>query len=103
MGMTAALKLKRVIQNVRHVLAIEALAAAQAVDLLAPLKPGKRAQQALREIRAVSPMLSQDRSLSADIAKVAQIIRRGKAGHRAEMSGGDRRIITLFVRICLGA
>ena len=78
MGMTAALKLKRVIQNVRHVLAIEALAAAQAVDLLAPLKPGKRAQQALREIRAVSPMVTQDRSLAQDIAKVAEVIRQGK-------------------------
>ncbi len=78
MGMTAALKLKRVIQNVRHVLAIEALAAAQAVDLLAPLKPGKRAQQALKEIRAVSPMVTQDRSLAQDIAKVAEVIRQGK-------------------------
>jgi histidine ammonia-lyase len=78
MGMTAALKLKRVIQNVRHVLAIEALAAAQAVDLLAPLKPGRRAQQALREIRDVSPMVTQDRSLAPDIAKVAEVIRQGK-------------------------
>jgi histidine ammonia-lyase len=78
MGMTAALKLKRVIQNVRHVLAIEALAAAQAVDLLAPLKPGKRAQQALKEIRAVSAMVTQDRSLAPDIALVAKVIREGK-------------------------
>jgi histidine ammonia-lyase len=78
MGMTAALKLRRVIQNVRYVLAIEALAAAQAVDLLAPLKPGKRAQQALREIRAVSPMVTQDRSLAADIARVAEVIKQGK-------------------------
>jgi histidine ammonia-lyase len=78
MGMTAALKLKRVLQNVRHVLAIEALAAAQAVDLLAPLKPGKRAQQALREIRAVSPMVTVDRSLAKDIALVAEVIRQGK-------------------------
>ncbi|MGD0832740.1 MAG: histidine ammonia-lyase, partial [Terracidiphilus sp.] len=60
------------------VLAIEALAAAQAVDLLAPLKPGKRAQQALREIRAVSPMVVQDRSLAQDITKVAEVIRQGK-------------------------
>jgi histidine ammonia-lyase len=78
MGMTAALKLKRVVQNVRYVLAIEALAAAQAVDLLAPLKPGKRAQRALGEIRAVSPMLIEDRSLAKDIAKVADVIREGK-------------------------
>ena len=78
MGMTAALKLRRVVQNVRHVLAIEALAAAQAVDLLAPLKPGKRAQRALAEIRAVSPTVSGDRSLAGDIAQVAEVIRRGK-------------------------
>jgi histidine ammonia-lyase len=78
MGMTAALKLRRVIQNVRHVLAIEALAAAQAMDLLAPLKPGKRAQQALKEIRAVSPMVTLDRSIAGDIAKVADVIRQGK-------------------------
>jgi len=78
MGMTAAIKLKRVIQNVRYVLSIEALAAAQAVDLLAPLKPGKRAQQALKEIRAVSPMVTQDRSLAKDIGLVSDVIRDGK-------------------------
>jgi histidine ammonia-lyase len=78
MGMTAALKLRRVIQNVGYVLAIEALAAAQAVDLLAPLKPGRRAQRALEEIRAVSPMVAVDRSLSPDIARVAEVIRQGK-------------------------
>jgi histidine ammonia-lyase len=78
MGMTAALKLKRVIQNVRHVLSIEALAAAQAVDLLAPLRPGRRAQQALKEIREVSPMVTQDRSIAGDIARIADVIRQGK-------------------------
>jgi histidine ammonia-lyase len=78
MGMTSALKLRRVVENVRNVLAIEALAAAQAVDLWSPLKPGKRAQQALAEVRAVSPTVPEDRSLSADIAKVAEVIRKGK-------------------------
>jgi histidine ammonia-lyase len=78
MGMTAALKLKRVLQNVRNVLAIEALAAAHAVDLLAPLKPGKRAQQALAVIRAASPEIHGDRSLAPDIARVAEVIGEGK-------------------------
>jgi histidine ammonia-lyase len=78
MGMTAALKLRRVLQNVRNVLAIEALAAAQAVDLLAPLKPGKRAQQALAAVRAVSPEIHGDRSLAPDIARVAEVISEGK-------------------------
>ena len=78
MGMTAALKLRRVVENARNVLAIEALAAAQAVDLWSPLKPGRRAQQALAEIRAVSPPVPEDRSLSGDIARVAEVIRQGK-------------------------
>jgi len=77
-GMTAALKLKRVIQNVRYVLAIEALAAAQAVDLVAPLKPGKRAQQALKEIRAVVTYGGAGPVSGTDIAKVADVIRAGK-------------------------
>ena len=77
MGMTAALKLRSVVENVRNVLAIEALAGAQAVDLWSPLKPGWRAQQALAEIRAVSAPVLEDRSLSGDIARVAEVIRRG--------------------------
>ncbi len=78
MGMTAGLKLKRVLQNVRNVLAIESLAAAQAVDLVAPLLPSPRAQKALKEIRAVSATVDKDRSLAPDIAHVAEIILAGK-------------------------
>ncbi len=36
MGMTAAIKLKRIVDNTRNVLAIEAMAVAQALDFLAP-------------------------------------------------------------------
>ncbi len=43
MGMTAANKLKRIVENTRNALAIEAMAAAQAIDLLAPLKTSKLA------------------------------------------------------------
>ncbi len=49
MGMTAALKLRRIVENARYVLAIEAMAAAQAMDLMAPLKTGKRGQRACGE------------------------------------------------------
>jgi histidine ammonia-lyase len=78
MGMTGALKLKRVVANTRNVLAIEALAAAQALDILAPLKPSKRAQQALKAIRDVAKMMEHDRSLAPDMARVAQVISRGE-------------------------
>ena len=78
MGMTAAIKLKKIVENTRHVLAIEAIAAAQALDFLAPLKPGKRAQQAVAAIRAASPRVEHDRSLAADFTKVAEVIARGE-------------------------
>ncbi len=78
MGMTAALKLRRVLGNVRHVLAIEALAAVQAVDLLSPLLPSPLAQEAIRQVRSVSPMYKEDRSIARDIGEVAEMIRLGK-------------------------
>lgn len=77
MGMAAALKLQRVVANTANVLAIESLTAAQAVDIVA-LKPGPRAQIAMKELRAVSPMITHDRSLSADFAKVSRLIMEGK-------------------------
>src|SRR6266446_10000122 len=61
MGMTAALKLKRVVENTRNVLAIETMASAQAVEFLTPLKTSKRLQLAQSAIRAVSPAMDQDR------------------------------------------
>ena len=97
MGMTAALKLKRVIQNVRHVLAIEALAAAQAVDLLAPLKPGKRAQQALREIRAVSPMVTPGPFAGAGYCEGRRGDPAGKAGGGAALKAAVRRWKAAFL------
>ena len=78
MGMSGALKLRKVIANSRMVLAIEAAAVAQALDFLAPLKPSKRGQAAHAAIRAVSPTVNQDRSLAADFEKCADLIRSGK-------------------------
>jgi histidine ammonia-lyase len=74
MGMTAALKLKRIVENTRNVLAIEAMAAAQALDFLSPLKTSKRLQSAHAAIRSVSPPAETDRVLSGDFARVADLI-----------------------------
>ena len=78
MGMTAANKLLRVIDDTRQVLAIEALAVAQALDFRAPLKPGKRGQAAYAAIRSASPKVSQDRILTQDFARVADLIASGR-------------------------
>ena len=78
MGMGAAIKLKKIVENTRNALAIEAMAAAQALDLLAPLKTSKRLQQAQAAIRAVSPKLEKDRVMYQDFARIAEVLASGK-------------------------
>jgi histidine ammonia-lyase len=78
MGMTAALKLRRVVDNTRYVLAIEAMSAAQALDFIAPLTTGKRGQKACAAIRAVSPKLEKDRAMYQDFEKIAGVIASGQ-------------------------
>ncbi len=77
MGMTASLKLKRIVENTRNVMAIEAMAAAQALDFLAPLKTSKRGQAAHAAIRAVCPTMERDRVMYQDFVSIAEVIASG--------------------------
>jgi histidine ammonia-lyase len=78
MGMTAANKLKRIVENTRNVLAIEAMAVAQAIDFLAPLKTSKRGQAAHTAIRSVCPTMEKDRVMYKDLARISEMIATGK-------------------------
>ena len=78
MGMTASLKLKRIVENTRNVMAIEAMAAAQALDFLAPFKTSKRGQAAHAVIRAVCPTMDRDRVMYQDFVRIAEVIASGK-------------------------
>jgi histidine ammonia-lyase len=78
MGMTAALKLRQIVANTRHVLAIEAMAAAQGIDLLAPLHTSPRLRAAHAAIRSVSPPLEHDRVLAEDFSRISDLIAAGK-------------------------
>jgi histidine ammonia-lyase len=78
MGMTAAIKLKRIVDNTRNVLAIEAMAVAQALDFLAPLKTSKRGQAAQAAIRSVCPSMEKDRVMYPEFARLAALIASGK-------------------------
>jgi len=78
MGMTAAVKLKRVVENTRHVLAIEAMAVAQAIDFLAPLKTSKRGQTAHAVIRSVCPTMERDRVMYPDLIRISELIASGR-------------------------
>jgi histidine ammonia-lyase len=78
MGMTAAIKLKRIVDNTRNVLAIEAMAVAQALDFLAPLKTSKRGQTAQAAIRSVCPTMENDRVMYKDFTRLAELIALGR-------------------------
>ena len=67
MGAGAALKLRRAVGLVRHVLAIELLVAAQALDLRAPLAPGRGSAAARAAVRRRVAPLGGDRYLKADL------------------------------------
>jgi histidine ammonia-lyase len=77
MAMGAAWKLRRVLHNVRHVLAIELMCGAQGLDVLAPLKPGRGVQRAYEQVRRRVPKLERDRVLAPDIAALAAAIADG--------------------------
>src|SRR5262249_44394284 len=76
-GMTSAVNIQRMVRNTRAVLAIEALAAARALDLLAPLKSSATLESMRDAIRAVSPPISVDRPFYRDIAAIEKAIAAG--------------------------
>jgi histidine ammonia-lyase len=86
MAMGAAWKLRRVIDNVGNILAIELMCAAQAIDCRAPLLPGRGVAAAHQRVRELVPPLERDRVLSTDIAEITAAIRRGVfAGQAVEL------------------
>src|SRR5437870_933603 len=77
MGMTSALKLRSIVDLAENLLAIELLTATEGLEHRRPLKAGVGVERAFAAVRKIAPPLTQDRSLSGDIARVAEAIRRG--------------------------
>ncbi len=77
MGMSAARRLRPLLDNTRNVLAIELLCACQGIDLLAPLKTGAEAGKAYAAVRALVPKLTDDRPHSADVARISDLLAGG--------------------------
>ena len=78
MAMGAAWKLRRILSNVRYVLAIELLCAAQGIDYRSPLKPGRGVARGHAAVRRLVPPLARDRVLGPDIELLAAAIERGE-------------------------
>ncbi|HEX2203700.1 MAG TPA: histidine ammonia-lyase [Longimicrobium sp.] len=77
MGVTSALKLRRVLANVETVLGLEVMIAAQGVDFRKPLRPGRRVERAYDLVRERIPPLDEDRILAPDIEAAAALVREG--------------------------
>jgi histidine ammonia-lyase len=78
MGMTSALKWRRVVRNTRAVLAIEALAAVRALEFLRPLKTSPVLEVARARIQSVCAAIEGDRPISPDIAALNILIHSGQ-------------------------
>lgn len=91
MGNAAAVKAWQAVGNAERVVAIELLAGAQAVEFLAPLRPGAGTAAARRAVRALSARVVDDRSLAADIERVAAAVREGSLVAAVEAEVGELR------------
>jgi histidine ammonia-lyase len=79
MGWSAARKLRKVIDNLTHILGIELLTAARAVELRKGLKPAKPTQAVISELRKVVDPIGPDRFLSPELEQASLLIKEGRA------------------------
>jgi histidine ammonia-lyase len=88
MGWSAARKLRRSIDGLRRVLAIEVLAAARALDLRAPLTPAPATAAVTAALRRTVPGVGPDRWLTPDIEAAVAAIADGTVLAAAESVTG---------------
>jgi histidine ammonia-lyase len=77
MGATSGRKALQALGNSQTVIAVEALAAAQGLELRAPLRPSPATSAALDHIRKLSPHLDEDRPLAMDMESVGEMVKDG--------------------------
>jgi histidine ammonia-lyase len=84
MGWSAARKLRRSVDGLTQVLAIELLTAARALDIRAPLTPGRPSAAVVAELRRTVPGPGPDRHLAPEIAAAVAGVRDGSLLAAAE-------------------
>jgi histidine ammonia-lyase len=77
MGMTGALKLRQIVENVESIVAIELMCAAQAVEFRRPLRSSPLLEAVLAAVRSIVLRLDHDRILAPDINALAAAVRTG--------------------------
>lgn len=92
MGTIAARQCRDIMFNTEHVIAVELLCAAQAVDLLKlqkGLSPSGGTLAAWQVIRESVPYLENDRQISKDIETMTALVRSGEIVSRVESVVGE--------------
>jgi histidine ammonia-lyase len=84
MGWAAARKLRRAVEGLTTVLAVELLTAARALDLRAPLEPGPATGAVREALRTRVPGPGPDRHLAPEITAAEELIRDGAIHAAAE-------------------
>lgn len=77
-GASSALKAQRAVERVRHVIAIELLCAAEALEYQRPLRSGAGVERAHALVREVVSRRTEDRPPAPDIARIEQLIVEGR-------------------------
>jgi histidine ammonia-lyase len=85
MSTFAARRLGDMTRNSRTIVAIELLAAAQGIDLRAPLKTSKKLQSVHAEVRKRVAFFAEDRYFAPDIAAISGLV--GSGGLTGEAAG----------------
>ena len=80
MGMAAATKARRILLNAQRVVAAELLCAAQGLEFLKPLRPGRGVDDLYRRLRGLRPAvrpLDEDRPPGPDLERLARAVAQG--------------------------
>jgi histidine ammonia-lyase len=83
MGVTAARKAARAVANTRRILAVELLAASQALEFHRPLRTSAALEAVHRLVREDVPALDGDRSPAPDIERLAVLLAGGEVAEAA--------------------
>ncbi len=89
MAWGAVRKLRRIVDNLRRIQAVEMVAAARAIDLRAPLEPAAGTGSALAALRTVVPGPGPDRFLSPELGAAEELLRSGALLQAVETAIGD--------------
>jgi histidine ammonia-lyase len=88
MGWGAARKLRRSVDNLRRILAVELMCAGRGLDLRAPLSPAPATAAALTQLREQVPGPGPDRHLAPELAVAESLVASGALVAAAESAAG---------------